>query len=103
MDYSYRKIRIQYLKAELEFRKFTCESLARKFERRSLTAEQRADLLDFWEDMVRECHKFQAMLDLLEGEETEAALSGMNDSGSWDSQQFPNFAELYGAKDKTAA
>jgi hypothetical protein len=77
--------------------------LARKFERRTLTSEERSDLLDFWEDMVQECHKFQVMLDLLVGEETEAVLSGMNDGGSWDSQQFPSFDDLYCAKEKNAA
>ena len=103
MDYSYRKIRIQYLKAELELRRLTCESLAHKFERHPLTHDQRTELLDCWEDLLKESHKLQVMLDLLEGEEKEAALNGMNDSASWDSQQFTSFNGFYSAKDKTPA
>lgn len=102
MDTSYRKIRIQYLKAELELRRLTCESLAHKFERQKLTSEHRSDLLDCWEGLLLESHRLQVMLDLLEGDEKEAVLSGNLDSSSWDSQQFTSFTDLYRAKDKTS-
>ena len=101
MDTAYRTIRIQYLKAELELRRLTSESLAHKFERKPLTGEQRTELLECWEEMLHESHKLQVMLDLLEGDEKEAALSGKLDSLTWDSQQFTSFIDLYRAKDKT--
>jgi hypothetical protein len=103
LESSFRKLRIQFLRAELELRRLLCESLARKFEKRPLSYEQRTDLFRRWEDTLKESHLLQAMLDLLEREEREAACNGMSGSTFPDSQGFTFFTWFYHAKDKTPA
>ena len=102
MDPSYRKIRIELLRGEVELRGLTCESFARKFERQQLTGEQRSELLNLWEDLLKESHLLQVMLDVLEKEEMEAALGGAYGSTLLDSQRFAGFTGSYQAKDKTS-
>jgi hypothetical protein len=103
LESSFRKLRIQFLRAELELRRLSCESLARKFEKRPLTYQQRTDLFRRWEDTLKESHLLQAMLDMLEREEKEASLKGMTGDTLPDSQRFTLFTWFYHAKDKTPA
>ena len=101
MESSFRKLRIQFLKAELELRRLTCQSLARKFETHALSFEQRTDLFKRWEDMLKESHLLQATLDMLEQEEKLAARKGMRASTLPDSQRLTFFTWFYHAKDRT--
>lgn len=101
MESSFRKLRIQFLKAELELRRLACESLARKFETRTLTYEQRTDLFKRWEDTLKESHLLQATLDMLEQEERLAVRKGMRGSTLPDSQRLTYFTWFYHAKDRT--
>ncbi len=103
METSFRKLRIQFLKAELEIRRLSCESLACKFEKRPLTYEQRTDLFRRWEDTLKESHLLQAMLDMLEREDKEHTRTGMSGSMLPDSQRFTFFTWFYHAKNKTPA
>jgi 6-phosphogluconate dehydrogenase len=103
LESSFRKLRIQFLRAELELHRLSCESLARKFEKRPLTYEKRADLFRRWEDTLKESHLLQAMLDLLESEEKEALRSGISSIALPASQKFTYFTWFYHAKDKTPA
>jgi hypothetical protein len=103
LESSFRKLRIQFLRAELELRRLSCESLARKFEKRPLTYEQRTDLFRRWEETLKESHLLQAMLDMLEREEKETARNGMSGDTMTDSQRFTFFTWFYHAKDKTPA
>lgn len=103
METSFRKLRIQFLKAELEIRRLSCESLARKFEKRPLTYEQRTDLFRRWEDTLKESHLLQAMLDMLEREDKEHTRTGMSGSMLPDSQRFTFLTWFYHAKNKTPA
>ena len=100
MKSSFRELRIQYLTAELELRRVACNSLARKFEERSLTFEQRADLFRRWEDALKESHLLQSMLGTLEREE-ELEHKGTSASTLPDSQRFTFFTWFYHAKDRT--
>jgi len=102
LESSFRKLRIQFLKAELEIHRLSCESLARKFERRPLTYEQRTDLFRRWEDTLKESHLLQAMLDMLEREDKDTR-AGMSGSTLPDSQRFTFFTWFYHAKNKTPA
>jgi hypothetical protein len=70
--------RVEFLREELKVRQLNCASLVERFERQTLTGEQRSDLLDRWEVMLKESQLLQATLDLLEKQETEAALIGMS-------------------------
>jgi hypothetical protein len=70
-------VRVEFLREELEVRRLNCESLVHRFERQSLTCEEKLDLLDRWEIMLKESHLLQATVELLEREELEVALSGM--------------------------
>jgi hypothetical protein len=90
MDPSYRKVRIEFLREEVEFRRLTCESLARKFERQPLTSQEKSELLHTWEDLLKESNVLQAMLDLLEREDRDALLSAASGC-TW----------FYHAKDRT--
>ena len=103
LESSFRELRIQFLRAELELRRLSCESLARKFDKRPLTYEQRTDLFRRWEETLKESHLLQAMLDMLEREEKEAARAGMSGTTLPDSQRFTFFTWFYHAKDKTPA
>jgi len=103
LESSFRKLRIPFLRAELELRRLSCESLARKFEKRPLTYEQRTDLFRRWEETLKESHLLQAMLDMLEREEKETARNGMSGDMMTDSQRFTFFTWFYHAKDKTPA
>jgi hypothetical protein len=103
LESSFRKLRIQFLKAELEIRRLSCESLARKFEKRPLTYEQRTDLFRRWEDTLKESHLLQALLDMLEREDQEHTRTGMSGSTLPDSQRFTFFTWFYHAKNKTPA
>lgn len=103
MESSFRKLRIEFLRAEMELRRLTCESLARKFEERPLTYDQRSQLFRRWEDTLKESHLLQATLDTLEREENESAWSGMTGSTLPDSQRFTFFTWFYHAKDRTPA
>jgi hypothetical protein len=103
LESSFRKLRIQFLRAELEVRRLSCESLARKFERRPLSYEQRTDLFRRWEDTLKESHLLQAMLDMLEREDREHTRTGMSGSTLPDSQRFSFFTWFYHAKNKTPA
>lgn|SRR5512146_1067916 len=103
MESSFRKLRIEFLRAEMELRRLTCESLARKFEERPLTYDQRSQLFRRWEDTLKEGHLLQATLDTLEREEKESAWSGMTGSTLPDSQRFTFFTWFYHAKDRTPA
>jgi hypothetical protein len=88
LESSFRKLRIQFIRAELE---------------RPLTYEQRTDLFRRWEDTLKESHLLQAMLDMLEREEKETARKGMSGDTMTDSQRFTFFTWFYHAKDKTPA
>jgi hypothetical protein len=104
LESAFRRLRIQFLTAELELRKVTCESLARRFERYPLTCGQRADLLSRREDMLQESHLLEAMLDLLEREEreeSEAGLRGLRERTQLDPEDFTCFTWFYRAKDGT--
>ena len=101
MESSFRKLRIQFLRAELELRRLTCESLARKFETHSLSYEQRTDLFKRWEDTLKESHLLQATLDMLEQEEKISRRKGMRASTLPDSQRLTFFTWFYHAKDRT--
>jgi hypothetical protein len=101
LESAFRRLRIQFLTAELELRKLTCESLARKFERYPLTCGQRADLLNRREDMLQESHLLEAMLDLLEREESEAGLHGLRERTQLDPEDFTCFTWFYRAKNGT--
>jgi hypothetical protein len=101
LESSFRKLRIQFLKAELELRRLSCDSLVRKFEKRPLTFEQRSELFRRWEDLLKESHLLQALLDMLEREEKEAAQKGMTASTLPDSQRFTFFTWFYHAKERT--
>jgi hypothetical protein len=83
--------------SELEQLRLTCESLALRFESEPLARVEKSDLLHRWEDLLKESHMLQAMLDLLEREETEAALSGANGTSLPDARRFTCF---YHAKDR---
>lgn len=87
----------------MELRRLTCESLARKFEERPLTCDQRSQLFRRWEDTLKESHLLQATLDTLEREEKESAWSGMTGCTLPDSQRFTFFTWFYHAKDRTPA
>jgi hypothetical protein len=101
LDSSFRKLRIQFLRAELELRRLQCQGLARKFEGRPLSYEQRDDLFNRWEDSLKESHLLQAMLDMLEREEKEAQRKGMSASIVPDSKRYTFFTWFYHAKDRT--
>jgi len=103
LESSFRKIRIQFLTAELQRRRLSCESLARNLEKRPLTDEQRTDLLRSWEDTLKESHLLQAMLDMLVHDEKDAARKGVTGDTVPDSQQFTFFTWFYHAKDKAPA
>jgi|GEM_PF-2253665 hypothetical protein len=103
MESSFRKLRIQFLRAELELRRLTCDSLARKFERHQLSFDQRAELFRRWEDTLKESHLLQATLQMLEREERESVRRGMTASTLPDSQRFTFFTWFYHAKDRTPA
>ena len=103
MESTFRKLRIQFLRAELELRRLSCESLAHKFEKRPLTYDQRTDLFRRWEETLKESHLLQAMLDMLEREEKEAVRAGMIGTTLPDSQRFTFFTWFYHAKNKTPA
>lgn len=77
MDPSYRKVRIEFLKEEVEFRRLTCESLTRKFERHPLTNQERSELLHTWEDLLKASQVLQTMLDLLVREDNEALINAV--------------------------
>jgi hypothetical protein len=94
-------LRIEFLREELELRRLTCELLVRRFERQSLSSEERSDLLQSWEDMLNESHLLQSTLDLLERDEKEAALSEISGDTQLDLEQFRCFTWFYHAKDKT--
>jgi hypothetical protein len=101
LESSFRKLRIQFLRAELELRKLTCDSLARKFERNTLTFAQRSELFRRWEETLKESHLLQAMLDMLEREEKDAMRKGKNTTTLRDAQRFTFFTWFYHAKDRT--
>lgn len=103
MESSFRKLRIEFLRGEMELRRLACESLARKFEEGPLSYEQKAQLFRRWEDALKESHLLQATLDTLEREEIEAAWNGMTGSTLPDSQRFTFFTWFYHAKDRTPA
>lgn len=103
MESSFRKLRIEFLRAEMELRRLTCESLARKFEEGPLTYEQRSQIFRRWEEALKESHLLQATLDTLEQEEKEAAWNGMTGSTLPDSKRFTYFTWFYHAKDRTPA
>jgi hypothetical protein len=103
LEATFRKLRIQFLKAELEIRRLSCESLASKFEKRPLPCEQRTDLFRRWEDTLKESHLLQALLDMLEREDKEHRRTGMSGCTLPDSQRFTFFTWFYHAKNKTPA
>ena len=84
-------------------RRLSCESLARKFEKRPLSYEQRTELFKRWEESLKESHLLQAMLDMLLREEKEDARGGTSGSVQLDSQRFTFFTWFYHAKSKTPA
>ena len=67
-----RRNRIQSLKAELDYRRGACASIEREFERCALSRDHKADLLQHWEDTVKEMHLLETTLGLLEREERRA-------------------------------
>jgi hypothetical protein len=101
LESSFRKLRIQFLRAELELRKLTCDSLARRFERNTLTFAQRSELFRRWEDTLKESHLLQAMLEMFEREEKDAARKGKDANILLDGQRFTFFTWFYHAKDRT--
>ena len=101
MDSSFRKLRVQFLRAELELRRLQCDGLSRKFESRPLSPEQRVDLFKRWEDTLKESHLLQAMLEMLEREEKETLRMGMSASTLPDSKRYTFFTWFYHAKDRT--
>ena len=101
MDSSFRKLRIQFLRAELELRRLQCEGISRKFEGCPLNFEQRDGLFKRWEDSLKESHLLQAMLDMLEREEKESRRMGMSASTVPDSKRYTFFTWFYHAKDRT--
>ncbi len=101
MESSFRKLRIQFLRAELELRRLNCQSLASKFERRPLAYEERAELLHRWEDALKESQLLQALLDMVERDEKQASQKGMSASAPEGSQQFTFFTWFYHDKDRT--
>lgn len=84
-------------------RRLSCESLARKFEKRPLNYEQRTKLFQQWEETLKESHLLQAMLDMLVREEKQDARDGMSGSVKLESQKFTFFTWFYHAKSKTPA
>jgi hypothetical protein len=67
------KPRIQTLKAQMVLRQFHCESLSKEFETECLTTNQKTGIPYRWDDMLKETHVLQLMLDLLERLERKGA------------------------------
>ena len=57
-------------------RQFHCESLAVDFEAECLAINRKARLAYPWDDMLKENHALQLMLDLLERREKKASQPG---------------------------
>ncbi len=70
-----RRNRILSLKAELELRRVACASIEREFETRRPSVDCGADLLQHWEDTVKEMHLLESTLSLLEREERRAPVN----------------------------
>ncbi len=66
MELIISKLRIQTLKARWLLRQFHCESLEMEF-----STNQKAGLAYRWDDMLKEGHVLQLMIDLLERQEKE--------------------------------
>jgi hypothetical protein len=58
-----RKLRIHHLKAQVGLRQLVCETLAKEFEARSLTVEQRTALAHRWDDAMKESHELRLMVE----------------------------------------
>jgi hypothetical protein len=71
MELIISKRRIQTLKAQLVLHQFHCASLASEFDTEGLTTYQKAGLACRGDDMLKESHVLQLMLDLLEKQEKE--------------------------------
>ncbi len=69
MELIISKRRIEHLKAQMVLRQFHCESLAVEFKTEGLTMNQKAGLVDPWDDMRKESQILQLMLGLLERRE----------------------------------
>ena len=66
-----RRIKIRSLRERLAFRQLKCAALAKKFESADLTTKQKAVITRLWGDTLKESHKMQLAIDLLEREEKE--------------------------------
>ena len=71
MELIISKARIQALIAQMVLRQFHRESLAKEFETEYLTTIQKAGLAYRWDDILKESHVLQLMIDLLERQEKE--------------------------------
>jgi uncharacterized protein (DUF2225 family) len=71
MELIISKLRIHTLKAQWLLRQFHCESLEKEFETEHLTTNQKAAPAYRWDDMLKEGHVLQLMIDLLEKQEKE--------------------------------
>jgi len=76
MELIISKRRIENLKAQMVLRQFHCESLAVDFEAECLAINRKARLAYPWDDMLKENHALQLMLDLLERREKKASQPG---------------------------
>lgn len=71
-----------------------CASIEREFEIRQLTLDCKADLLQHWEDTVKEMHLLETTLSLLEREERRAPA----DDELAEAQQLTYFRWFYHLK-----
>ena len=76
MELIISKLRIQALKAQWLLRQFHCESLEMEFETEGPTTNQKAGLAYRWDDMLKEGHVLQLVIDLLERQEKEKRDAG---------------------------
>jgi hypothetical protein len=71
MELIISKLKIHTLKAQWLLRQFHCESLEMDFETERLTTNRKAGLAYRWDDMLKEGHVLQLMIDLLERQEKQ--------------------------------
>lgn len=98
MQTEIRELRIHFLKSELELRRTTCARLTRELEKRPLTYEQRSELYRRWEDTLKESQLLQALVEMLEKEETSSRTKHTSPQPAVDSEHFAYFNWFYHSK-----